>query len=100
MHHYKNTTINLTVLSAALLKDTARIIGIYLYRKNTNWSTTSDNFPVRSLMTGKIAKRHYGIFFFTVSSRKGEIPVMCFRFSLCQGKSSLKISFRCKNKPE
>lgn len=98
MHHYKNITVKQIIYSPSLLKTQKGALAFTCMEKNKNW-TTINNFRVSLLMTGKIAKGHYRISFISIFSGK-EAPVRCYRFSLCKGKSSLKISFRCRNKPE
>ena len=60
MHHYENITINLIVFSPASLKTQQEELAFTCTEKkktHKNWSTTN-NFTVRSLMTGKIAEGH------------------------------------------
>lgn len=65
MHHYKHITIHLIVFSPALLKTYSKKNWHFTCtgKKKPNQSTT-DNFAVRSLTRGKIAKGHYRIFIF------------------------------------
>lgn len=100
MHHYKNITIKLIAFSPTLLKTQREELTFTHMGKIKKKKNYNKQLPSKIVKNRKIAKGQYRISFFSVSSGKGEVPVRCYRLSLYKSKSSLKFSFRYRNKPE